>query len=91
LLILAAEPDGKRPIILDDWRTFHPSGPVEWLAKIAGTLGLSEKIPYHPIGGLKWVRNGFVTKENVGPLGFGQALRTDYEAFFYFQNLMLLG
>ena len=25
------------------------------------------------------------------PLGFGHTLRTDYESFFYFQNLMLLG
>ena len=43
------------------------------------------------IGGFKWIRNGFVNKDNVGPLGFGGALRTDYEAFFYFQNLMLVG
>jgi hypothetical protein len=52
---------------------------------------MAEKVPYHPIGGLKWVRNGFVNKDNVAPLGFGGALRTDYEAFFYFQNLMLVG
>ena len=91
LLILAAEPDGKRPLIIDDWRTFHPKGPVEWVAKLAGAVGMAEKIPFHPIGGLKWVRNGFVNKDNVGPLGFGGALRTDYEAFLYFQNLMLLG
>lgn len=91
LLILAAEPDGKRPLILDDWRTFRPRGAVEWLAKLGGALGLTEKIPYHPVGGLKWVRSGFVSKDSPGPLGFGGALRTDYEAFFYFQNLMLLG
>lgn len=91
LLILAAEPDGKRPILIDDWRTFHPRGPVEWLAKLAGSLGLAEKIPYHPIGGLKWVRNGFVNKDSPAPLGWAHTLRTDYEAFFYFQNLMLLG
>jgi hypothetical protein len=91
LLILAAEPDGKRPIILDDWRTFQPKGLVEWLAKIAGSVGLAEKVPYHPVGGLKWVRNGFVNKDNPGPLGFAGALRTDYEAFLYFQNMMLLG
>lgn len=91
LLILAAEPDGKRPVILDDWRAFQPKGLVERLAKLAGSLGLAEKIPYHPIGGLKWIRNGFVNKDNPGPLGFGHALRTDYEPFFYFQNLMLLG
>jgi hypothetical protein len=91
LLILASEPDGKRPLLLDDWRSFHPKGLVEWVAKIGGGLRLAEKIPYQPIGGLKWIRNGFLSKENVGPLGFGHALRTDYEAFFYLQNLMLLG
>jgi len=91
LLILAAEPDGKRSLVLDDWRSFQPSGIVEWLAKIGGALGISEEIPYHPVGGLKWVRNGFVNKDNAAPLGLGGTLRTDYEAFFYFQNLMLLG
>ncbi|MFI5231078.1 MAG: hypothetical protein ACHQSE_01075 [Gemmatimonadales bacterium] len=91
LLILAAEPDGKRPVFIDDWRTFQPSGPVEWLAKMAGGLGLVDKIPYHPIGGLKWLRNGFVNKDSPAPLGWANTLRTDYEAFFYFQNLMLLG
>lgn len=91
LLILAAEPDGKRPILLDDWRSFQPKGLVERLAKLGGKLGLTEEIPYHPVGGLKWVRNGFVNKDNPGPLGFGNTLRTDYEAFFHFQNLMLLG
>lgn len=91
LLILACEPDGKRPIFIDDWRSFHPASPFEWLAKVAGGLGFAEKIPYHPIGGLKWVRNGFVSTDNSAPLGFGHTLRTDYEAFFYFQNLMLVG
>ncbi|WP_392543513.1 hypothetical protein [Oryzobacter telluris] len=91
LLILASEPDGKRSMLIDDWRTFKPSGAVEWAAKIGGALHLTEKIPYQPIGGLKYVREGFVSKDNVAPLGFGHTLRTDYEAFFYFQNLMLLG
>lgn len=91
LLILATEPDGTRSMLIDDWRTFHPKGAVEWLAKIAGGLHLTEKIPYQPIGGLKYVRNGFVSKDNAAPLGFGNTLRTDYESFFYFQNLMLMG
>ena len=90
LLILAAEPDGKRPFFLDDWRQFKPNGAFEWMAKIAGSVGLAEKIPYHPIGGLKWLRNGFVSKASPGPLGWINTMRTDYEAFFYFQNLMLL-
>jgi hypothetical protein len=91
LLILAAEPDGKRPLFIDDWRSFKPSNAYEWMAKIMGAVGLVEKIPYHPIGGLKWIRNGFASKDSPGPLGWAHTLRTDYEAFYYFQNLMLLG
>ncbi len=91
LLILATEPDGKRSMLIDDWRTFRPKGAVEWLAKLGGALHLTEKIPYQPVGGLKYVRNGFVCKDNAAPLGFGHTLRTDYESFFYFQNLMLMG
>ena len=37
LLILAAEPDGKRPLFIDDWRPFKPKGAFEWMAKIGGT------------------------------------------------------
>jgi hypothetical protein len=91
LMILLSHPEGKNPLIVDDWRPFRPKTALERMAKLAGSLGLGEKIPYHPIGGFKWVRNGFVSKDNVGPLGFGGALRTDYEAFFFFQNLMLVG
>ena len=91
IIILLTEPGGMRPLFLDDWRSFHPKGFVEWFAKIGGGLGITPKIPYHPIGGLKWLRNGFASKDNPAPLGFGHALRTDYEAFFYFQNLMLVG
>jgi hypothetical protein len=91
ILILLTEPDGKRPLFLDDFRTFHPKGFIEMIAWIGGKLGLSEAIPYQPIGGLKWIRNGFVNKDNVAPLGFGRALRTDYECFFGLQNLMLVG
>ena len=91
LLILAMEPDGKRPMFLDDWQKFKPKTAVEWLAKIGGGLGMTEKIPYQPIGGLKYIRNGFVSKDSTAPLGFVHAARTDYEAFFYFQNLMLVG
>lgn len=91
LLIIAAEPDGKRPLFVDDWRQFDPETFVEHLAHLGDMVGLTEDIPYHPIGGLKWIRNGFVNKANVAPLGFGNTLRTDYGAFFYLQNLMLLG
>jgi hypothetical protein len=92
LLIVASEPEGKRPILMDDWRPFQPKGFVERMAKLASSIGIGQKIPYHPIGGLKYIRSGFVSKgESVGPLGFAHTLRTDYECFFYFQNLMLLG
>src|SRR5258706_4054460 len=91
ILILLSEPDGKRPMVVDDFRKFKPKTTIEVLAWIGGQLGISPYIPYQPIGGLKWIRNGFVNKDNVAPLGFGRALRTDYECFFAMQNLMLVG
>ncbi len=91
ILILLSEEDGRRPLFIDDFRKFHPKSFLEVLAWIAGKLHLTDEIPYQPIGGLKWIRNGFVNKANVAPLGFGRALRTDYECFFYLQNLMLVG
>lgn len=91
LLIISAEPDGKRMMWVDDWSKFKPKGLYEWFAKIAGAVGLAPKIPFHPIGGLKHIRSGMVNKDSVGPLGFGNTLRTDYGLFFYLQNLMLVG
>ena len=35
--------------------------------------------------------NKFLNRDNAAPLGFGRALRTDYECFFAMQNLMLVG
>jgi len=48
-----------------------------------------DDIPYQPSGssGFGTIRN----KDNAAPLGFGRALRTDYECFFAMQNLMLVG
>lgn len=91
IAILASEPDGARPIFIDDWRRFKPKTFVETLAWIGGALGFTEKIPYQPPGGLKWIRNKYVNPKNAAPLGFGGALRTDYSCFFDFQNLMLTG
>ena len=91
LLILLSEPDGKRPLLIDDFRKFHPKGLIEIIAWLGSSLGLSPTIPYQPIGGLKWIRNRFVNADNPGPLGFARALRTDYECFFGLQNLMLVG
>ena len=89
LLIMTSEPDGKRTMWMDDWRQFQPHGLIEWLAWAGGKIGLSPKIPYQPIGGLKWIRNGFVNKDHPGPLGMAANMRTDYECFFYLQNIML--
>ena len=91
ILILLSEPDGQRPLFIDDFRKFHPKGIVETLAWLGGKLGLSTEIPYQPIGGLKWVRNKFVNRNNPAPLGLSRPLRTDYECFFAMQNLMLVG
>jgi hypothetical protein len=91
LLILLSEPRGKAPLFLDDWRPFRPKGAAERLAKIASRLGFVDPIPYHPVGGLKWVRNGFATPDTPAPLGSIGTVRTDHEAFFLLQNLMLTG
>ncbi|HEY5058406.1 MAG TPA: hypothetical protein VII51_05260 [Gaiellaceae bacterium] len=91
LLILSSEPRGKAPLWLDDWRKFHPKGAAEWVAWLGSKIGLVDPIPYHPVGGLKWVRNGWATPETPGPLGNAGTVRTDHEAFFLLQNLMLTG
>jgi len=91
MLITSSEPDGQRPLYVDDWQRFSPRSWNDWKAWIAGHLGLAEKIPYQPIGGVDRAIGGFVNKDNVIPLGAGYALRTDYELFFLLQNLMLIG
>ncbi len=91
ILSLLSEPDSRRPLFIDDFRTFHPKGLAEWLGWMGSKVGLIRRVPYHPIGGLKWVRNGFVSKEHPAPLGWGRTLRTDYESFFAMQNLLLVG
>lgn len=87
LMILAT--DGM--FFVDDWQRFKPRSLVEIAAWIGGTLGLSEPIPYHVIGGLDRIRKGVLRKDSPGPLGFGNTLRTDYGCFFHMQNLMLIG
>lgn len=91
LLILLAEPHGKVPLFIDDWSPFHPKGVVEWAAWAAARLGFVQPIPYQPIGGIKRVRGGFATPDTPAPLGSLGAVRTDYEAHFLLQNLMLTG
>lgn len=90
LLIIEAEPQESRMMWVDDWQKFRPKNLYEWAAKIGGKLGFTPDIPFQPIGGLKWLRNKFVTDKSVGALGFGNTLRTDYGCFFYMQNLMLV-
>jgi hypothetical protein len=90
-LILLSEPRGKAPLFVDDWSRFKPSNAMEWAAWAAAKIGLVDPIPYQPIGGLKRVRGGFVSPDVPAPLGSLTEVRTDYEAHFLMQNLMLTG
>jgi hypothetical protein len=91
MLNLLSEPDGERALFLDDWRPFVPRTLGDLAAKIASILGLlPERIPYQPIGGIKWARNGYLNPKIRLPLGLTQTFRTDYEALFLVQNLQLV-
>lgn len=91
LLILTSEPKGVAPLFIDDYRTFSPRTALDWVAWAASHLRLSERIPYHPIGGVKRVREGRFSKDVPAPLGFVGAARTDHEAFLALQTLLLTG
>ncbi len=92
LIMLLSEPDGERPLFLDDWQGFHPKNPKEAAAWLAVKLGFIDKqIPYQPIGGIKRAQGGFVNPEINLPLGLASTMRVDFEAFFLLQNLMLIG
>src|ERR1700754_992927 len=91
LLILLSEPHGKVPLFVDDWKPFRPKNAMEWAAWAASKIGLVDPIPYQPIGGLKRARGGFVSQDVPAPLGSITTVRTDYEAHFLLQNLMLTG
>ncbi|HZO61370.1 MAG TPA: hypothetical protein VFB35_00150 [Gaiellaceae bacterium] len=91
VLLILLEPKGTAPLFMDDWRPFRPKQATEWIAWAASKLGFVDPIPYQPIGGLKWLRNGFATAETPAPLGAIGTVRTDHEAFFLLQNLMLTG
>jgi hypothetical protein len=91
LLNQLSEPDGQRPVIIDDWQEFRPDDPAELAAWIGAKLGLAgQDIPYEPIEGVKWIRRGFLNREISIPLGFGRTFQVDYEALFHLQNLMLM-
>lgn len=91
LLILLSEPHGKVPLFIDDWSAFKPKNAMEWAAWAAAKIGLVDPIPYQPIGGLKRVRGGFASADTPAPMGSLTTVRTDYEAHFLLQNLMLTG
>ena len=92
LLILLSEPDGERPLFIDDWQKFRPTDLMEVAAWAAVHLGFVDKeIPYQPIGGIERARGGFVNPEINLPLGLASTMRVDFEAFFLLQNLMLVG
>lgn len=91
LLILLSEPKGKAPLFVDDWRPFRPGGAVEWLAWAAAKIGIVDPIPYQPIGGLARARGGHFSPEVPAPMGSIGEVRTDHEAYFLMQNLMLMG
>lgn len=91
-LNLLSEPDGERPIFLDDWQPFRPKDLLEVGAWIAAGLGfLGRQIPYQPIGGIEWARDGHLNPEINIPLGLAHSWRLDYESHFQLQNLMLIG
>jgi hypothetical protein len=90
LLTALSEPDGQRPVFIDDWQPFEPADAVEAAVWVGAQFGFPKRIPYQPIGGIKWVQNGFCNKDISAPLGMQRALRTDYESFFLLQNLMLV-
>ena len=90
ILTVLSEPEGQRPVFIDDWQKFEPADLAEAALWLGAQFGFPRKIPYQPVGGIKWVRNGFSNQDISAPLGFSHAMRTDYEAFFLLQNLMLL-
>lgn len=91
LLILLSEPDGERPVFVDDWQPFRPKDPQDLAAWLAVNLGLvDKKVPYQPIGGIARVRSGFLNPDINIPLGLAHTVRVDYEAYFLLQNLMLI-
>lgn len=90
LLIVLSEPDGQRPLLIDDWQPFRPADAIEAAVWLGAQFGFPKKIPYQPIGGIKWAQNGFCNRDISVPLGLSHAMRTDYESFFMLQNLMLV-
>ncbi|HUI57708.1 MAG TPA: hypothetical protein VLY04_22175 [Bryobacteraceae bacterium] len=90
LFIMLSEPDGQRPLVLDDWSKFKPHKLIEWLAWAGSLLGFVPKIPYEPVAGIERLQKKWLQSDYPLPLGLAGAMRTDYEALFHLQNLMLV-
>jgi hypothetical protein len=74
------------------WTTGAPSAPSSPTgSRGPSKVGAVDPIPYQPIGGIRRVRGGFVSPDVPAPLGSLTEVRTDYEAHFLMQNLMLTG
>jgi hypothetical protein len=92
ILNLLSEPDGQRPLFVDDWQKFKPADLVEAAEWSAVELGfVNQKIPYQVVGGLTRAQDGFVNPNIDLPLGLASAMRVNYESFLLLQNLMLIG
>jgi hypothetical protein len=90
LLFMLSEPDGQRPLVIDDWQKFRPKSLIDCVAWIGSLLRLVPRISYQPVGGIKRVRSGFVNPDKIAPLGLMSTMQTDSEAMFQMQNLMLM-
>lgn len=93
ILNLLTEPDGQRPLWVDDWQHFKPADvveAVEWAGVELGLAGANDKIPYQVIGGLARAQDKFVNPAIVLPLGLASTMRVNYESLFLLQNLMLV-
>ena len=91
LLGVLSEPEGQRPLFVDDWRRFRPKSWKDLKAWIGQYLGLGPPIPYQPVGGIDRATDGFVNPDIIIPLGAAHLFDIDNELFFLLQNLMLLG
>jgi hypothetical protein len=65
LLIILSEPDGQRPLVVDDWQRFRPRNWQDWKAFLAQWVGLGPRIPYQPVGGIARATGGFVNPDIV--------------------------
>jgi len=90
LFIMLSEPDGQRPLVMDDWSKFKPRKLIEWAAWFGSKIGVVPNIPYEPVAGIERVQKKWLQSDNPLPLGFAGTMRTDYEALFHLQNLMLV-